>query len=316
MQQPNTEQSQENRCFLYFLRALKVFSVISMLLNITTYVLVTKAVTESHNIDDLEKTYVTLSMIGYMAFSLILIVAEFDPPVFMQFVMVFHYWAGRGFGMVWLAIQTLAQTKAFAQTAGSEEGISAGVLEAFGAVAGWIIFSIGVLYIIFSALCLRRCLGENSGELEVQLVPKGTGSGADTVTNTVVQHAAVNVPAGSNMADAMLIANMSVALGMTPAQAKEQFSGKHGGSNARDHAKKNGEAMGKAAAAGAMSHVKAQPGMQNALVVGDAVTTHAAAHIQSNNMAEADDVDIRGGGGKGGGNDDDELERAYYASMQ
>ena len=66
------------KCFIIFLRVLKVLSILSLLLNITAYVLGIKSCTESRTLSNLDKSYQVLSSVGFIVFSLILILSEFE----------------------------------------------------------------------------------------------------------------------------------------------------------------------------------------------------------------------------------------------
>jgi hypothetical protein len=295
-------------CFVFFLRFLKVFTIIALLFNVASFIFSIVAGVQATNLSDLDKAFIVLGSTGYIFFNIVLILSEFDVPFLMRFVMGFHYWAGRGLGMVWIGVLTINSAKqlaaSFANTAGLDGYKNA--VEIIGQVAGWVLISIGVLYVIMSLLCLRKIVGDADDDLEDGLL-KGDKAAA--------------VASVRNAEDALVIANMAIALGMPVDDCRSMFAGKAGTKSAEKLVKQRAEQLAKAAGAAAVdraayrlepvtSSVTTAANNVNAAATTVNSTVRAATGPSSTGRSLNDDDDNP----RRKGMDDEELERAYYAS--
>ena len=306
------EKSGGQTAFIFFLRFLKVFSVLACLFNIVAYILTIKSGIEAVNLDGLEKTFLFLANTGFIILCIALIISEFEPKVFMQFVMVLHYWAGRGFAMMWMGIQTINGAKQLGATFKANGINGGGTIETVGVVAGWILISVGLLYVIMSVLCLRKCLGEEENELGVGLM-SGDRTEHHTTKNTTV----VNVTS-DNAADALLVANMAIAMGMSADDCRKRFSGKDGKKAAEKYMKERATQAASHGATAARDYAASQPAVQAASKAAAELPTYnrdsGVSYSQpptTTNASLNDDDD--GPRRRTKQEEDEELERLYYA---
>lgn len=319
-------EQRDDRCkciFIWFLRTLKVIAILSLLLNIVAFCLVMKNAIEAHNLDNLDKAFVVLSQSGFSIFSIICIIAEFEPIWFIRFVYLLHYWAGRGGCLIWMGVQTVYSVKQLVAAVKENADVDTRSMNIIGQVVGWTLISVGFLYVLMSLLCLRKITGvDKNDELEVSLLG-GTASRSSNKTQiTVVSGGgggggAAAVPV-ANAADVVLIANMALALGMTTDEAKRFLGGKDGHKAAEKLLKD------RANAAKSQALAQAQPYAANAVVVGTAVATAAATAVPAPAFTTStySQPPTSGGGINGDDDeprrkrvdDDDDLEAAYYGA--
>ncbi len=246
--------------FLYFLRLL---TIVVLIMNLISYCLVIKIGITSDKNSVLQKSFIFLSNFGLGLLVIALIIAEFQFVWFVKRVLILHYWAGRGFGQSWMGIQLIASATQLGSNLANETGGDSDAMQTFAEVSGWILFSIGLLLIIMSAMCLRDIVGMKADkDLQAALLADGSRS------TVVIQHSASSSTTSSSKtidasADKLkkevedlqgLVQNLSTAMGISYVVASSKFGGKAGAQAAenfqRDMKQKEAQLKNAAASAG------------------------------------------------------------------
>lgn len=292
--------SDETGCRLYllwFVRFMKGLTILSLLATVAAYIIIIKYGVQADSLSNVDKAFSVLGNAGFIALSIVLIIAEFEPEWFIRKCMIMHYWAGRGSWILWMGVQCISASKQLYAAVKEDKNVNADLLENFGTVVGSIMIGCGTIYIIFTFLCVKSF--SEMPELDAPLM----GGGA------------------ADASDAILAANLAVALGMTPADAKKRFA-KNGAKEAQKMAKERAEEM---ATLQAKLNKAAQAGANTgrALASEASKTYNGAAEAASNaaasagsyapppraeRSAAADDDNPRAKRA----DDEDELLKAYY----
>ena len=301
------------RILHWFVRFMKGLTIVSLLATVAAYVIIIDYGVNSEDLSAVDKAFSVLGNTGFIALAAVLIVAEFEPVWFIKHVVIMHYRAARGFWIVWMGIQTISTSKQLVVAIKNEPDVDTGLLEVFGIVCGSILISCGVIFICFTALCVKS-FAENPNDLATPLN-------------------------GSDNAEALLAANLALAMGMTPAEARKKFSKDKGAREAQKYAKERAEEManlkGKLAESQKFAADAKKMGARAAADVSATAATTSYGSMNAGNgrgttppppaanpaassaysapaMSNHDDDDDDVRKNRGGGDDDDELMRAYY----
>ena len=321
--EPENAYSTKQKVFIYFLRIMKLFTVLSLLLTIVSDCLTMKSASES-SLATLDKAFIVMAQAGYILMCVLLILSEFDPKWFQKQVQLLHFWAPRGVGLIWIGVQTIYSTAAVQHTSAE---ISANTVETIGTVVGWILISIGGFYIVMSFLCLKKLVGiDRADDLEVRLITTGGDEHHDKSNNRSQQRdqkeedsskkqpASNRTTSGSSSAtanseDCILAMNLATALGMSVDEARRFFGGKDGAKEAANYAKSNGK---KSSSLAYVPPATSNSSVSNNEPTKEPVPQKSAATYTPKEQAPPQEVE----GKKKKLDDDDELEARYYASMQ
>eukprot|EP00672_Neobodo_designis_P026259 CAMPEP_0174832924 /NCGR_PEP_ID=MMETSP1114-20130205/3927_1 /TAXON_ID=312471 /ORGANISM="Neobodo designis, Strain CCAP 1951/1" /LENGTH=309 /DNA_ID=CAMNT_0016066791 /DNA_START=144 /DNA_END=1073 /DNA_ORIENTATION=- len=294
----------------WFVRFMKGLTIFSLLATVAAYVIIIDYGVKSDELSSVDKAFSVLGNTGFIVLAAVLIVAEFEPVWFIKHVVIMHYWAARGFWILWMGIQTISTSKQLAAAIGDDPDVDKGLLETFGIIVGSVLIACGTIFIIFTALCVKS-FAEHPSDLETPL-------------------------SGGDNAEALLAANMALALGMTPAEARKKFSKDKGAREAQKFAKERAEEManlkGKLAESQKFAADAKKAGARAAADVGNtAAATYGSMNANSGNgrgttppppaarqesaaysapSMRDDDDDVRKK--RGGDDDEDELMRQYY----
>ena len=316
--------TQGQQCFVWFQRMLKALALISLGFTCVVLVLIMRTAVRATNINDLQKAFVVLSQTGFVLYCVLFAVAEFELLVFLRHLPVFRFLPVRGFGLAWMGIQLIAAASQMATAAASGDEAGANVMKVLATVAGWILISVGAIYLLLGVLCLRAAMDiDDDRKLEEALHEGGGGGGGGG-------------GGSSSSEDAVLAANLALAMGIGLKDAKKKFGGAAGAKAARDHAK---DALEKAAKVekeleAAQRRARDQAAIARAQGAALADTTHAVAGVPVTPSAAAaspaDDpyASAPPPGRRGAVNADDDdaprrrpmtdadLEAAYYANKK
>ena len=123
-----------------------------------------------------------LTSIGFTIICVILIIAEFGPEWFLTRLRPFYYWGIRGGCLAWQGVMTISSVQTLSSAVAAQiDPTQNDAMLLMGQICGWFLISIGMLYILFSALCLRSIgeldrkeepLGDNNKELLVAVSPR------------------------------------------------------------------------------------------------------------------------------------------------
>jgi len=255
----------------------------------------------SDDLSWLDKTFVFLANTGLIVIVVLLILAEFEPQWFVKLVYLLHFWVGRGLGQAWIGIQAINTTKQLAHAVGDQTGINTEVVSIVGQVCGWTNIGIGIIYMLLSILCLRGLEKKEGGELEVQLINTGETRSSEANGKGTV---AVTVPTAANAGDAILLANMALALGISLDAARKRFGGKEGAKEAEKFVKQQ-------ALTAAQSKFSSPP---------SAPPMDTPTNNSNRNFTASPPPGGRSGTeperGRNLEDEDDELARAYYGSRK
>ena len=304
------EPNKKLKYFQYFLRFLKVLSVLTLLLNIAACCMIMKGTVES-SVSNLEKSFSFLAQAGFIVICILLVLAEFEPKWFVRVLYLFHYWVGRGLGLVWMGVECInSGNQAANAITDTTPSISPETLRVIGAVVGWVLISVGLIYVMMSVLCLRSMLGVDEGaDLDVSLL--GNDSGARDLESGKSGGSSSSYSTDERRDDLELIANMALALGMSEKDIRRKFAGKNGAREAQAYygeAKKRIEQLTQLAAAApqlpaaaavataAVQHQKAKYEPPTASAPPPATATAPPPTDSSPRLAD----------------DDEDLERMYY----
>lgn len=325
--------------FKWWCKLLRVLSVLALLFNVSCYiVLIVVGTKKEVDIPVMEKIFLVLAALGFTFLSLVFAVAELELKPFLQKVYVLHFWTARGFGIAWLGVALMKDTAVLATalsvvnannnkdpnaTQKPDESLRS-FMEVFGKVIAWVEIAVGFIYVIQSAFCLRRLLDEPdlTQDLQVSLIQPEAKSGSTTTTVTVNAPPAPGGSTSTAVADAMVITNLAIALGLTSDEARRRFSGNNGRQEAEKFARERANQAANAATAraqqsaasfaapAAASQSSLQP--QSSQVAAPLPTNAAASSSQAALPDPFADDDV--GGRRKKMDDDDELERQYYAT--
>ena len=96
----------KTKVFVWFLRIIKVISILALLLAAVSYCLQMKSAVTS-DMNDFDKAFSFLSTMGYVVLCLIMVIAELELEAITKRVPVFKFWIVRGFALCWLGVQTI-----------------------------------------------------------------------------------------------------------------------------------------------------------------------------------------------------------------
>eukprot|EP00760_Papus_ankaliazontas_P023313 PhM_4_TR2032/c0_g1_i1/m.39494 len=294
-----SDDSEQLRCtaqqaFRYFILFIKGLSCVVCVFLVITQIMImhdatqndqlelkdgTKTVTLSFQ----DKAFIVLSQTGQMCLTVAAFIVNIErPEKLIKFFYIFNFWPGRGFLMAYLGVVTLNQSQSMAVMFG---GNKASVI--CGAVCGWILISVGVIFMGLGLMCLRNVSmsekerekqkQKKSANLEEPLVAEGKGA----VKALEKELAAIKK---EREAELVLMTNLAALSGFSLADARKKYS--------------KGKVDIKAAMAPAMSAV-----VSTKPTPGDAGKQQLVAD---------DDIDDDFGRKK---NDEDDLEKAYYGRM-
>lgn len=146
--------------FIYILRFLKGLVVLSLVADVAAFMLVLVAGVQADQQPNMERAFTVLSSVGFIIICCILVVAEFGPEWFVSRLRPFHYWGVRGGCLVWQGIMTISSVQTLsAAVAGQVNSDQNDAMLLLGKICGWFLIAIGLLYVMFSAMCLRS-IGE------------------------------------------------------------------------------------------------------------------------------------------------------------
>lgn len=324
--------------FQYWIYFLRVFTILTLIMNLVAYAVVIKIGVTSDFNDVLQKTFIVLQNVGFGLFVICLIIAEFQPVWFVKRVMILHYWAGRGFGQAFMGVQLIASAANAGAAVAHDTGGNSKALQTFAEVSGWILFSIGLVMIIMSALCLRDIVKLKADQqLEAALLSDKSGGTSVVIHQQKVSQGEVF---GNDAKDKLqkevenyqtLVQNMSTALGISYVVASSKFGGKSGAQAAEnfqremkqkeEQLKKSASALGnsakqefnKASAAVESTVSSYSPKGDESSSGGTSSNVNipnstSGSYSNNNNQQEDEPVGRR----KRAQMDDDELERMYY----
>jgi hypothetical protein len=301
------DENKKLRYFQFFLRFLKVLSVLTLLLNIAACCMIMKGTAESSE-KDLEKAFSFLAQSGFIVICILLVLAEFEPKWFIRVLYLFHYWLGRGFGLLWMGVQCINSgnqaANAITDTAPS---ISPDTLKVIGQVVGWTLISVGLIYVMMSLLCLRSMLGVDEGaDLDVRLL----GEGSTDEPPAASLSSSTSYDAAERRDEAELLANAALAMGMSEKELRRKFLGKNGAREAQAHfasVKSKMEQLEKLAASSQAVVSQASKGKYEsaAVVVASATAPPPSSKEVAASAPPPSDRRFTE-------DDDDDLERAYY----
>jgi hypothetical protein len=296
------EETGCRKYLMWFVRVIKVLTVISLLGTIAAYIIVIDYAVKTEKLNAVDKAFALLGNTGFIALCIVLIIAEFEPVWFIKHCVIMHFWAARGFWIVWMGIQTISTSKQLSATVKEDSAVDPSLLEVFGTIAGSVMIGCGLIFCGFTLMCIRS-FADDPRELSEPLTGGSAGN-----------------------ADAVLAANLALALGMTPADAKKRFA-KGGAKEAQKYAKERADEVAKlkGSLADAQKNFKAgasQATRQAAETYGSvqagastaaqqASSTYSAPPVPGGKQAADDD-----GPRRGGGDDEDELMRAYYGNAK
>lgn len=275
--------------FLWFVRFMKGLTILSLVATVAAYIIIIKYAVNADSLTSVDKAFSVLGNSGFIALSILLIIAEFEPEWFIRKVMIMHYWAGRGGWVLWIGVQTISASKQLYAAVKDDPNVNADLLENFGTVVGSILIACGSIYCIFTFMCV-----------------KGFNEAPSALAEPLV---------GDN-SDAILAANLAMALGISPADAKKRFAKDKGAKEAQKVAKERADEIaalqkqvGKALQ-GAASATRAAADSSKTFVASTNQSTERSAGyvpVTSPAPSKNDDDD-----GRKKGDDEDELMRAYY----
>jgi hypothetical protein len=295
-------------CMKWFVRILKGMAVVSLCLCIAAYCFIIKVAAGSE-LPVIEIIFVIAAYIGFIFFCIMLCIAEFEPIWFIKRVYILHFWAGRGFWLLWLGIQLVSSARTLASAVKAEsdgDDGGAGAMKVMGQVVGWIMIVVGITFMLMSLMCIRNCTPETDKDRELEAALNGDSSG------------------GSSK-DAILAANLAIALGMSPEEARKKFKGSKGAKEANKFAQGNVAQLAKANAMAdsANAMAKQQGDQLGAFAKATADSQKAAAQTSvaatsqymDNAKTTYQPPDAPASGERGGDAGDD-LEAAYYKNAQ
>ena len=170
--------------FIYILRFLKFLVVLSLLADIAAFMLVLVGGILADQQPNMERAFTVLSSVGFTIICVMLIIAEFGPEWFISRMRPFHYWGIRGGCLAWQGVMTISSVQTLsAAVAAQIDPKQNDAMLLMGQICGWFLISIGLLYVLFSALCLRSVgeldrveepMGDNNKELLVTVSPRET----------------------------------------------------------------------------------------------------------------------------------------------
>lgn len=317
--------------FLYFLR---ILTVIVLIMNLISYCLVIKIGVTSDSNNVLQKIFIVLSNVGLSLFVIALIIAEFQPIWFVKRVLILHYWAGRGFGQAWMGIQLIASAAQSGGNLADATGGDSKAMQTFAEVSGWVLFSIGMLLIILSVMCLRDIVGMKADkELQAALLADSNARNTVVIQQTATSGAGKAIDASADklkkeVEDLQnLVQNMSTAMGVSYVVASSKFGGKAGAQAAENFQRemKQKEQQLKNAATSAGNAAKQEATRMSNAVESAAKDVSSTFSPKNNNdplppsssstysrvtVPEEDDEPI--GRRRKAAMNDEELERQYY----
>lgn len=213
------EQTRESwrRFYVFTVYLLKFLSITSLSLCVLAIILVLNEGLRTSNMNDLQKFFVLLSCAGFVIYCCVGIIAEFGFQWFLRQFHFLHFYLGRGCYLLWLGTELLASSSLMATSVGVQHARD---MQQFAAVIGWILLSVGVIYIVFGFCCFQ----------------KSDDADADHASDPIVRNSEQSPVIG--IANTILLANMALALGMTTAETEKKFGGESGSSEAEKYAKK------------------------------------------------------------------------------
>jgi hypothetical protein len=216
--------------------------------NIVAYCLVIKVAVTADDMKLDRRIFLFLSNVGFCIICIALVIAEFEPMWLISRASFLHYWFCRGFCYGWQGIQTEASTGELGSAVDAETQAGRNAMVTYAEVVGYILISVGLLYMIMSVACLRRIANLPSDQLLEERIA-AMQSGGNVVKQKTVYHVSNSAPttvqseAGSRQDVEYLerlTANLATALGMPVATARSRFGGDSGAGEAAKFAKDRG----------------------------------------------------------------------------
>ena len=214
------------------LRLLKLISCCMLLINIGLYILAIKACVNSNGFGAYEKSFTVLSGMGFMAMSIMQIIAEIGPRWYLNRVAFMKIMFIRGILMAWQGIQTI-------DNKGSDAGrsvvdIDHDVFDVLSNVVGWTLIACGMLFMIICTCQIKRIVGIEDGE-ETNKADERKPLAKNQVQPPAPTPKASPMPSSDALSPEarIVISNMAIALGITSSSAWDLFSGPGGAEEAR-----------------------------------------------------------------------------------
>lgn len=219
------------RYFLYFIRVLRGISFLSLLFNIAGYAIVIAVYVKYWDLLPTDvKVFGLITSAGFIFLAGLVCVAEFEFRWFIRRFLAFKFWAVRGFCVCWLGVQTVYNVGSIgtaiayvnpSTTSNDSNTTLEKVMTNFSKVVGYIMISIGLVFVLLSLLCLRKCLPDDDDDLDRKLTeedPSSINGGASGSEEQARQLATLQ----------QLLSNWALASGISVEEAKAKYSGPPG----------------------------------------------------------------------------------------
>ena len=298
----------KTKVFVWFLRIIKVISILALLLAAVSYCLQMKSAVTS-DMNDFDKAFSFLSTMGYVVLCLIMVIAELELEAITKRVPVLKFWIVRGFALCWLGVQTIHSAEQLASAISTT--VSEGEADTFTTVSqvcGWTLIGVAILYVFMTLTCMHKIFGLDSlNDVNATLIVVRSGvSREDDYTNM-----STSKSSSSSKEDAEIISNLCIALNITSREARSRFGGSGGAEEARKM-RRDQQSKASAATFDDADNYNSKPNKtgSDAYDPPQVVSTGGSAYTPA--AGDDDDEDPKARRRR----EQDELDAQYYASQQ
>lgn len=227
----------KTKVFVWFLRIIKVISILALLVAAVSYCLQMKASVTSE-LNEFDKAFSCMSSLGYVILCLIMVITELELEIVITRVPVLKFWVVRGLALCWLGVQTIHSAEQLASAISAT--VSKGETEKFtlaSQVCGWTLIGVACLYVLMTITCMHRIFGLDSlndvdATLTIHHHHHEEGSRAAESSSSSTGNKNKSSSSGTKE-DADIISNMAIALNITSREARSRFAGSGGAEEAR-----------------------------------------------------------------------------------